>query len=131
MARRKKRESTKAQIRDKILAKQNHRCYYCNDPFKGSGDKIKAPTIEHLTKQAEGGTDDLENIVLACKECNSHRGDYSPEEWKRICKNFIKTKRKRGFMANDNFEDFARFNEEIPRTRVKMRVIEVLGRHGR
>jgi 5-methylcytosine-specific restriction endonuclease McrA len=32
-------------------------------------------TIEHLTPKSQGGTDDLANLVLACKLCNSSRGN--------------------------------------------------------
>lgn len=32
-------------------------------------------TIEHLTPRSEGGTDELANLALACKLCNSSRAD--------------------------------------------------------
>lgn len=29
--------------------------------------------IEHILPQAEGGTDDEENLWLSCRSCNSHQ----------------------------------------------------------
>jgi 5-methylcytosine-specific restriction endonuclease McrA len=31
-------------------------------------------TIEHLRRKCEGGTSDLDNIALACQDCNHRRG---------------------------------------------------------
>lgn len=127
MARRKRRKTYSERQKEDLLAQQKHRCYYCDDRFKGSGDKNKAPTFEHLDKRAEGGTWHDSNIVLACKECNSHRGDVSPEEWKVVCKEVIQERKKRDFMKTDKFDDLLRYKGAIPRIRVKMRVIEVIG----
>jgi len=43
-----------------------YRCVYC-------GKKPKMLTQEHLTPFSQGGKDTFDNIVPACKSCNSHR----------------------------------------------------------
>ena len=57
---------------------QGGRCCYCRRwltltyaPYKRRPD---AATIEHLRRQADGGRHRLENLALACKECNDRRG---------------------------------------------------------
>lgn len=72
-----------------LLESQGNKCYYCREEFKGRGDKPTAPTVEHLTKVVDGGGYDRENIALACKLCNSNRGEYSVEDWKIVCKQVI------------------------------------------
>lgn len=59
--------------RDRVLAKNGGRCVYCGDP---------ADTIDHVIPKSKGGTDDLDNLVPACRDCNSRKGnrlDWSPE----------------------------------------------------
>jgi 5-methylcytosine-specific restriction endonuclease McrA len=44
------------------------------------GEEVAAHmTIEHLIATSVGGTDDLENLVLACFQCNNDRGDQPGE----------------------------------------------------
>lgn len=44
-------------------------------------------TIDHLTPYNKGGTNDIENLVLCCRSCNSTKGNKTEKqfkEWKRI-----------------------------------------------
>lgn len=41
-------------------------CPYCNKPCDN-------PTIDHFIPVAQGGTDDVENLVLCCRACNSSK----------------------------------------------------------
>jgi 5-methylcytosine-specific restriction endonuclease McrA len=54
-----------------ILALQRNRCIYCNVRFS---DAVKM-TKDHLLAAVYGGSNWALNIVLACKSCNSRRGD--------------------------------------------------------
>ena len=40
-------------------------------------------TTEHLVPRSQGGGDQLDNIVAACRYCNSHRGNHSLSKWRR------------------------------------------------
>ncbi|WP_433970196.1 HNH endonuclease [Tunturiibacter gelidiferens] len=55
----------------KILALQRNHCIYCNVRFSV---EVKA-TKDHLLAAVYGGSNWALNIVLACKSCNSRRGD--------------------------------------------------------
>jgi hypothetical protein len=72
-----------------ILALQQGRCIYCDAAFS---DK-NVPSEDHLLPVSEGGSDSAHNIVLACRGCNSSRGNIpcrtfckilSPAQNKRI-----------------------------------------------
>jgi 5-methylcytosine-specific restriction endonuclease McrA len=74
---------------EELLRLQNGRCLYCNKSFT---EKIPA-TKDHVHALSSGGSDWSLNIVLACRSCNSSRGDIpfrtfcklkSPSQNKRI-----------------------------------------------
>lgn len=69
-----------------IFQRDNHTCQYCGR---------KAPDVElqidHLVPVARGGTDDFENLVTSCADCNSGKsaklieeftGGHTLEEWR-------------------------------------------------
>jgi 5-methylcytosine-specific restriction endonuclease McrA len=49
-----------------ILKEGNNTCVYCNQP---------GHSIDHITPISRGGTNDLSNLVVACKSCNSSKKD--------------------------------------------------------
>jgi len=53
-----------------ILAKSGFKCIYCGR---------KAPEVEleleHIIPKAKGGTDDIKNLAVACRECNLGKSD--------------------------------------------------------
>lgn len=57
-----------------IIKKTGGVCYYCGGlgPFGGLG-------IDHVTPRSQGGTDDLENLVPCCGDCNSLKGVHDLE----------------------------------------------------
>ena len=42
---------------------------------------MDANTVDHIIPVAKGGSDDLENLVAACKRCNSAKQDKMPDEF--------------------------------------------------
>ncbi|MBC7797267.1 MAG: HNH endonuclease [Pyrinomonadaceae bacterium] len=59
-----------AKLRNKIIKSANNRCGYCQFPQ----DLIPIPfEIEHILPTAEGGTNDEENLWLACRFCNGFK----------------------------------------------------------
>lgn len=60
---------------------QNWRCCYCKFTVRlvfGYTDDQDAATREHLKPEAKGGTDDFENLVIACNLCNRVRDHANP-----------------------------------------------------
>ena len=65
---------TKKQITDLFL--ENDNCYYCPTKldFGTTNNKRRKPSIDHVKPLFLGGTNDSDNLVLACYECNEKKG---------------------------------------------------------
>lgn len=63
------------------IQKENN-CYYCG---KDLNDKIfkDRKTIDHKQPVTRGGTNDKENLVVACQSCNSSKGNKTEKEYRR------------------------------------------------
>jgi len=58
-----------------LITRDGLKCHWCHrecDPKANNGSP-GYPTVEHLKRQCEGGTDDPVNLVVACLKCNSGR----------------------------------------------------------
>ena len=58
--------------------RSNGHCWYCGltlDPF----DTF---TLDHVVPQSQGGSNAVENLVAACKSCNSSKGQKSVEQYR-------------------------------------------------
>jgi 5-methylcytosine-specific restriction protein A len=75
-----KREKIKAQKLRKSQWWKRKRsggiCYFCREKFPP-----RELTMEHLVPLIRGGKSNKENIVPACKECNSKKKYLLPIEW--------------------------------------------------
>lgn len=58
-----------------VWAKSDGRCWYCGCRVTiGAVNVPDRMRIDHLHSQANGGVDDLSNLVPACLSCNSGKG---------------------------------------------------------
>jgi 5-methylcytosine-specific restriction endonuclease McrA len=55
-----------------VLDRDARRCRYC-----GSSEGL---TIDHVVPVAANGDDSADNLVVACKTCNSRKGGRTPEQ---------------------------------------------------
>ena len=56
-----------------VLKRDNYTCQYC-------GKRKGTMTVDHVIPKRLGGKDTWENLVCACIECNTKKGDRTPEE---------------------------------------------------
>jgi 5-methylcytosine-specific restriction endonuclease McrA len=82
-------------LRRLVWERDGGRCGYCgvellNPPFEGAAfeypdrwlylrlaslaDKRRCAAIDHITPLHEGGANELDNLVLACRACNGSKG---------------------------------------------------------
>jgi 5-methylcytosine-specific restriction endonuclease McrA len=54
-----------------VFARDLHACQYC-----GHG----AENLDHVMPRSRGGTHTWENVVAACRRCNTRKGDRTPDE---------------------------------------------------
>jgi hypothetical protein len=66
---------------EKIKIQTGKICNYC-----GSSDKL---AIDHIFPQKLGGKDDAENLIFACKSCNSSKGKKDLIQWMNFRGEFL------------------------------------------
>lgn len=60
---------------DALFQRDRHLCAYCGQEYKR-----KELTRDHVHPQSKGGPDVWENVVTACKPCNSWKDDMTLEQ---------------------------------------------------
>ncbi|WP_280381023.1 HNH endonuclease [Nocardia wallacei] len=60
-------------LRFEVLRRDNHTCRYC-----GASAPDVPLTVDHVMPVALGGTDDLDNLVTACADCNTGKSSTLP-----------------------------------------------------
>ncbi len=64
-----------APTRRSVALRDNFTCQYCGaTPGRG------LLTLDHIVPRSRGGVTSWENVVAACRSCNMHKGDRTPEE---------------------------------------------------
>ena len=61
--------------RANVLLRDGHKCLYC-----GGEREAHELNYDHVIPRSRGGSTNWENIVSACYECNSKKGDRTPQE---------------------------------------------------
>lgn len=61
--------------RRNVMLRDEHRCQYC-----GKTPSVRDLNIDHVFPRSRGGPDSWENLVTACRSCNLHKGNRTPEE---------------------------------------------------
>lgn len=60
--------------REAVFRRDLGRCRYCDTRLETNY------AIDHVIPKSRGGSNDLDNLVLTCKSCNSRKGARTPEE---------------------------------------------------
>lgn len=66
--------SIRAALRSQIRSRANYLCEYCHSSEEASTSQF---TIDHLQPRSLGGSDELENLALACHRCNTRRYNFT------------------------------------------------------
>ncbi|MGC4042814.1 MAG: HNH endonuclease [Armatimonas sp.] len=57
-----------------VSRRAGRRCEYCHAPESVFNFRFE---VEHILPSADGGSDDLPNLCLACRACNSFKGAFT------------------------------------------------------
>lgn len=83
--------------RAQLLERQGWRCFYCYTEIQEGGPN--QATLDHIIPQSFGGTDEDENLCVACQKCNSQKANLMPWSFynsKRVKeRRFLNTKESR------------------------------------
>jgi 5-methylcytosine-specific restriction endonuclease McrA len=61
-----------SQIRTQVRERAQNACEYCH--LHQEDSPLAALHVEHIIPKVHGGSDDLDNLALACIDCNLHKG---------------------------------------------------------
>ena len=66
-----------------VKIKENNYCWYCGKDMEPS--KL---TTDHVFPRSKGGANDMDNIIMVCKTCNSSKGNMGLKDRKGITLSF-------------------------------------------
>jgi 5-methylcytosine-specific restriction endonuclease McrA len=61
-----------AKTRTHVRERAQNACEYCR--LHQNDSPLAVLHVEHIIPKIHGGTDDLDNLALACIDCNLHKG---------------------------------------------------------
>ena len=61
-----------AKTRARVWERAGHRCEYCQ--LHQDDSPLALLHVEHILPRFHGGSDEPDNLVLACIDCNLHKG---------------------------------------------------------
>ena len=59
-------------VRAQVRERAQNACEYCR--LHQDDSPLAALHVEHVIPKVHGGSDDVENLALACVDCNLHKG---------------------------------------------------------
>src|SRR5438105_3291516 len=62
----------RSKLAQQVVARAGDRCEYCRMHQSIQGALFH---IEHIVPRIDGGSDDTDNLCLACPSCNLHKSD--------------------------------------------------------
>lgn len=65
-----------------IVAKSRGCCWYCGKQLTGHDEDFGNGELEHQIPRARGGPGTLDNLVLACRQCNQEKSAQTVEEFR-------------------------------------------------
>lgn len=68
-----------------IYKREKKSCFYCKKTLK-----YRQITLDHFFPKSKGGSEDVFNLVLACKFCNRLKGNRIPINYEEIIINMFK-----------------------------------------
>ena len=70
------------EVREYLLQKYSYTCVYCQkSAFRNGKPTDIRLEIDHVVPRSKGGSDRVNNLVLACHSCNQNKGNRSVQEF--------------------------------------------------
>ena len=90
----------KKRFRDDIYKSWDYKCGYCDDV---------ATSLDHIVPRFKSGSSNRNNLIPACRRCNSNKGSTEVETWYRQQDFFTQAKMERisSWMSQDFIDIFS------------------------
>lgn len=74
----------KRSLQKRLIARDGKFCHYCGKPLADSvgGYNEDGISLDHIMPQALGGSDSIDNLVLACRRCNLEKRTKHYQEYR-------------------------------------------------
>ena len=88
------RHSISKKLKNKVFQRDHYTCHYCKHPFP-----VAMLTVDHYIPYSVVKEHHIDNLVSACKECNTAKANINPvdpadsERWTRFLKRKIKPRK--------------------------------------
>ena len=69
------------EVKEYLLNKYGHNCQYCRGESKSA-----ILEVEHMISKANGGTNSVKNLAIACQKCNQDKDSLNLDEWLKVLK---------------------------------------------
>lgn len=79
-----------------LVEEQGGKCYYCDGRMvtaKRFCNSPGYPSLERIKEGRDGGRYVRSNLVAACRSCNSSRPYLSAEEWRKVRRELVASRR--------------------------------------
>lgn len=68
---------TQKEVREFVIVRDKRTCQYC-----GKAKLYKQQlNVDHIVPESQGGAYTIENLVVACKQCNHRKGNRSVSDY--------------------------------------------------
>lgn len=74
----------KRRLQESLIERDGKFCHYCGRPLQDSvgGYNDDGISLDHITPQIHGGSNSIENLVLACRRCNLEKRTKHYQEYR-------------------------------------------------
>lgn len=99
---------------ERVYHKTHGQCWYCSADISPFGNW----EVEHQTPKCQGGTDDLANLVAACRECNREKAGRNVEQYRTFLhqRAIMQATEVLRFVANIPIEELGGYAFDMPLT---------------
>lgn len=66
----------------RVAARDGWTCHYCDALLGWGHPSVTVPHLDHVIPKCQGGSNGIDNRVLACGPCNTAKGGRTPEQWR-------------------------------------------------
>jgi 5-methylcytosine-specific restriction endonuclease McrA len=79
-----KYEEKRKVLVEKLIVRDGLKCVYC-----GKNLSRHTITIDHIIPLSKNGNNDLNNLCIACKRCNTLKDNYTLKEFRKLIRDSI------------------------------------------
>lgn len=89
-----------------LYEEQGGLCYYCKISIYEEAKALRTPQIDHKVSKVNGGTNEITNLCLTCRICNSSKGSKNEQEFMAYLKPYFD-----GLCTRKELQEYRKYKE--------------------